>query len=90
MGGFRTSAPWKRIRSRWGRRPKPFTIAVVSIAAKFICGRPPRARGKLSGVEPHAYLADVLTKIVNGHLNSALDELLPWAFVAAEPLKAVA
>ncbi len=45
---------------------------------------------KLSGVEPHAYLADVLTKIVNGHLNSAIDELLPWAYATAEPLKAVA
>ena len=45
---------------------------------------------KLSGVEPYAYLADVLTKIVNGHLNSAIDELLPWAYATAEPLKAVA
>jgi len=45
---------------------------------------------KLSGDEPHAYLADVLTKIVNGHLNSAVDELLPWAYAPAEPLRAVA
>jgi transposase len=45
---------------------------------------------KLTGVEPHAYLADVLTKIVNGHLNSAIDGLLPWAYASAEPLKAVA
>ena len=45
---------------------------------------------KLSGVEPYAYLTDVLTKIVNGHLNRAIDELLPWAYATAEPLKAVA
>lgn len=45
---------------------------------------------KLHGVEPHAYLVDVLTKIVNSHLNSAIDELLPWAYAAAEPLKPVA
>jgi hypothetical protein len=45
---------------------------------------------KLSGVEPCAYLADVLTKIVNGHLDSAIDELLPWAYATAKPLKAAA
>jgi transposase len=45
---------------------------------------------KLSGVEPYAYLADVLTKIVNGHLNSAIDELLPWAYPNSKPLKDVA
>ena len=26
----------------------------------------------------------------HGHLNSAIDEVLPWAYAAAEPLKAVA
>ena len=37
---------------------------------------------KLNGVEPQAYLADVLTRLVNHHPNSRLDELLPWAYVA--------
>ena len=32
---------------------------------------------KLNGVEPHAYITDLLTKIVNGHRNSAIEELLP-------------
>ena len=32
---------------------------------------------KLLGVEPHADLADVITRIVNGHPNSQSDELLP-------------
>jgi transposase len=45
---------------------------------------------KLSVVEPHAYLADVLTKIVNGHLNSAIDELHSSAYASAVPLKDVA
>jgi hypothetical protein len=36
---------------------------------------------KLNDVEPHAYLTDVLTKLVNAHPNSRLDELLPRAYV---------
>ena len=43
---------------------------------------------KLNGVDPHVYLADALANIVNGHLNSQIDDLLPWAYVKAEPLKA--
>ena len=35
---------------------------------------------KLAGVEPQAYLTDVLTRIVNDHPNSRIDELLPWAY----------
>ena len=45
---------------------------------------------KLSAIDPYAYLADTLTKIVNGHRNSQLDELLPWAYPAASQLKQVA
>ena len=45
---------------------------------------------KLSGVDPFVYLADVLAKIVNGHLNSQIDGLLPSAYVKTVPLKAVA
>lgn len=35
---------------------------------------------RLNGVEPHAYLADVITKIINGHPNIQIDDLLPWAY----------
>ena len=35
---------------------------------------------KLSGVDPQAYLTDVLTKLVNLWPASRLDELLPWAW----------
>ena len=45
---------------------------------------------KLIGVEPYAYLADVITRIVDGHPNSRLDELLPWTHPATPNLKAVA
>ncbi|MGC2135612.1 MAG: IS66 family transposase [Xanthobacteraceae bacterium] len=45
---------------------------------------------KLNGVEPYAYLADVISKIVNGHPNSRINELLPWAYPAAQTLKDVA
>jgi transposase len=45
---------------------------------------------KLCGVEPHAYLEDVITKIVNRHPNSKIDDLLPWAYLADPALKAVA
>jgi transposase len=37
---------------------------------------------KLSGVNPEAYLTDVLTKLVNGWPNSRLAELTPWAWAA--------
>jgi len=38
---------------------------------------------KLNQVDPEAYLADVITRIVQGHPNSRLDELLPWAYQVA-------
>src|SRR3984957_9298530 len=45
---------------------------------------------KLLDVEPHGYLADVITRIVNGHPQSRLDELLPSAYPATPRLRAVA
>jgi hypothetical protein len=33
---------------------------------------------KLNGVEPFAYLRDVLQRMVNGHKMNRLDDLLPW------------
>jgi len=37
---------------------------------------------KLHGVNPTAYLTDVLTRLVNGHLQSRLSELTPWGWKA--------
>ena len=45
---------------------------------------------KLDDVEPQSYLADVIARIVSGHLQSHIDELLPWASPATPTLKAVA
>ena len=45
---------------------------------------------KLAAVDPQAYLLDTITRIVNGHPNSRIDDLLPWAYRPAPELKAVA
>jgi transposase len=45
---------------------------------------------KLCNVEPQTYLADVITRIVNGHPNSQIKELLPWAYPAIPALRDVA
>ncbi len=34
---------------------------------------------KLNGVEPYAWLRDVLSRMVDGHPQQRLDELLPWS-----------
>jgi IS66 C-terminal element len=44
---------------------------------------------KLNDVDPLAYLTDALARIVNGHPNSDINQLLPWAYGRHE-LKAVA
>jgi transposase len=45
------------------------------------------ATAKLNGVEPFAYLKDVLERIVSGRTKSnRLDTLLPWAWKAARPV----
>ena len=36
---------------------------------------------KLNGVHPHAWLTDILTKLVNRWSASRIDELMPWAYV---------
>jgi transposase len=35
---------------------------------------------RLNGVEPHAWLKDILARMVAGHPVNRLDELLPWAW----------
>ena len=37
---------------------------------------------KLNDVNPHAYLADVLQRLVAGHQHSRIDHLMPWAYRA--------
>ncbi len=45
---------------------------------------------KLNGVDPQAYMAFALTKIIGGHLASKLDELMPWAYASPTALRDVA
>ena len=35
---------------------------------------------KLNGVNPHTWLTDAMTKLVNGWPASRIDELMPWAY----------
>jgi transposase len=42
---------------------------------------------KLNGVEPYAYLKDVLERMVDGYPINRLDELLPWAWSAKDHIK---
>jgi len=37
-----------------------------------------------------AQVTDVITKIVNGHPNTQIDKLLPWAYPASPILSRVA
>jgi transposase len=37
---------------------------------------------RLNDMNPHAYLTDTLERIVAGHPQSRIDELLPWSYVA--------
>ena len=37
---------------------------------------------KLNGVDPQRYLADLLTRLVNGWPNNRLGELMPWCWAA--------
>lgn len=44
---------------------------------------------RLNNIEPHTYLTDVITKIINGHLDGQIDHLLPWAYAQTICLKSV-
>ncbi len=35
---------------------------------------------KMNGVEPYAYLNDLLTKLANAHLDQDIDALMSWAY----------
>lgn len=37
---------------------------------------------KLSGINPHTWLTETLTKLANGHHANRVDELMPWTNVA--------
>ena len=45
---------------------------------------------KLNGVDPQAYLASVLSRLVNGWPMRKIDELMPWAYATSKDATAVA
>ena len=36
---------------------------------------------KLSGIDPHAWLTETLTKLANGHPANGVGDLMPWTAV---------
>ena len=44
---------------------------------------------KLNGLEPYAYLVDVLQRMVDGHPVNRLDELLPWTWKSGKTRQAL-
>lgn len=53
-------------------------------AANWACLTSLIETAKLHNIDPQAYLADILTKLVNGWPNNRIDELMPWAWAAAQ------
>ena len=41
------------------------------------------ATAKLNGIEPYAYLKDVLERMTHGHPANRIDDLLPWNWKAS-------
>jgi len=72
----------------WPASPSPS----MPIACRCI-GRKRFSRVRRSNPDAISLLAgwpDTLTKIVNGHLNTEIDDLLPWAYASPQPLKHMA
>lgn len=40
---------------------------------------------RMNAIDPQAYLAEIISKIVDGHPQSQIDALLPWACSAKAP-----
>ena len=45
---------------------------------------------KLNAVDPQAYLADVLSRLINGWPMSKIDDLMPWDYASPNTERAVA
>lgn len=45
---------------------------------------------KINAIDPQIYLADVLSRLVNGWPMRQIDELMPWAYAITAPSRAVA
>ena len=89
---------WSHVRRRFYELAAAGPAPIASEALERIAGlyavekdiAPLIETCKLNGVDPQTYLTDVISKIVNGHPNQRIDELLPLAYPAAQSLKDVA
>jgi hypothetical protein len=62
-----------------------------STRRKTPCSRSPVSARRSTGADARGgYLGEIVTRIVNRHPQSRLDDLLPWAYPAMPQLKAVA
>jgi hypothetical protein len=85
---FRSDRACRRARAdqgqalRWPRKTWPALTAPARGGCEM-GGRDERTPAKLSGIDPHAWLADILARLVNLWPNNRLDELLPWTWADA-------
>jgi hypothetical protein len=63
----------------------PAPTAASALGSHRIADRNLQAHGHRSA----RYLTDVISKIVSGHRNCRVDELLPWAYPAVHSLRDV-
>ena len=76
-----------RWRKEFGGNPAPFAgftpVGSAGAGARWATVSTMVETCKLNGVEPYAYISDVLARMVDGHPAAKLDELLPWNWKAA-------
>ena len=71
------------IGSRWFSRKNALFAGHDEGAENWACIASLIETCKLNDVEPQAYIADVLTRLVNLWPAARLDELMPWACTKA-------
>jgi hypothetical protein len=67
--------------------------SILEAGEPWLCGKLSLISQKSKMAEAIRYALvrwDVLSRIVTGHLNTQIDDLLPWAYAIAPDLKAVA
>ena len=77
----------KRIGNHSFECQKPGTMAPArtKAAENWACLASLIETCKLNRVNPQAYFADLLTRLVNGWPQKRIDELMPWNWVPDQP-----
>jgi hypothetical protein len=80
-GGIKALKP----KPKGGRKHENLTLAEEkALLARFAAVASLIETCKLNGVDPQAYIEDVLTKLVNLWPASRIDDLMPWAWARAQ------